>query len=325
MSWQSDLSWKKAKQRASVITKIRTFFYDRDVIEVETPLLSQGTVTDAYLDAFETKFKYLSDSHITHAKKYYLQTSPEFSMKRLLASGYQSIYQICKAFRHEESGNNHNPEFTMLEWYRLGFDYYQLMDEVADLLEYILGCAKPEKLSYQQVFLQHLMIDPLDTSVANIKAVLNQKNIIGDWIENETDLDILLQVAFSECIESSIGRDSPCFIYNFPKSQASLAKISPDDPRSAERFECYYRGVELANGFSELTDVKEQIERFEEDNKKRLLLGKEIKPIDQNFIAALSYGLPQCAGVALGIDRLLMLTMKENSIHATLTFSIDNA
>jgi len=325
MSWQPNLNWKKAKQRAKVLSQIRLFFGERDIIEVETPLLSQGTVTDVHLDGFTTEYKYLSDSSLEESNKYYLQTSPEFAMKRLISSGYQSIYQICKAFRHEESGSNHNPEFTMVEWYRVGFNHFQLMDEVFDLLEGTLKCQKPEKLSYQEVFKEHLQIDPLETSLAELKMLLSQKNITGDWLECEDDLDILLQVLFTECIEPLLGQYSPCFIYNFPISQASLARASSDDPRVSERFECYYLGVELANGFNELTDAEEQLSRFEQDNEQRIRLGKEAKPIDKNFINALSYGLPQCAGVALGIDRLLMLAMKEKSIHSTLSFSIKNA
>jgi len=325
MGWQANLSWGDAKKRASILAIIRSFFSDRDVIEVETPLLCHGTVTDVYLDAFTTEFNYLHDSHCNVPTTLHLQTSPEFAMKRLLASGFGCCYQICKAFRHEESGRIHNPEFTMLEWYRINFSHYQLMDEVAELLRAVLKCKVPEKLSYQQVFKKYLNVDPLETNLLEMKKVLDKNNIQGSWIEKEEDIDILLQVAFSECIEPSIGIDLPCFIYHFPKSQASLARLSSADVRVAERFECYYKGVELANGFNELTDVNEQLLRFKEDNKKRLLLNKQSRPIDKHFIAALTHGLPQCSGVALGVDRLIMLAMQKEAIDSTIAFTIENS
>jgi len=325
MSWQANLNWEEAKKRARILAMIRAFFSERDVIEVETPLLCHSTVTDVYLDAFTTEFNYSSDSHCNDSTTLYLQTSPEFAMKRLLASGFGCCYQICKAFRHEESGRIHNPEFTMLEWYRIGFSHYQLMDEVAELLCAVLTCRASDKLSYQQVFQKYLNIDPLETNLLEMKKVLNKNSVQGSWIEKEEDIDILLQVAFSECIESFIGNDSPCFVYDFPKSQASLARLSIKDERVAERFECYYKGVELANGFNELTDSKEQLLRFKADNEKRLLLNKLERPIDKNFIAALTHGLPQCSGVALGIDRLIMLAMEKETIHSTITFTRENS
>ena len=325
MNWKANLNWAEAKERACILTNIRTFFSERDVIEVETPLLSHGTVTDVHLETFTTEFNYSQDSHCSESESLYLQTSPEFAMKRLLASGFGSCYQICKAFRHEYSGRNHNPEFTLLEWYRIGFTHYDLMDEVTDLLQAVLSCKEPDKLTYQTVFLKYLNIDPLETNLSAMKRALETSNVQGAWIEQEQDIDILLQVAFTECIEPVIGNNSPCFIYDFPKSQASLSQISKNDPRVAERFECYYQGVELANGFNELTDAKEQMQRFSEDNAKRQLLNKTVKPIDQNFISALTDGIPQCSGVALGIDRLLMLALKKESIHSTMTFSIENA
>jgi elongation factor P--(R)-beta-lysine ligase len=324
MTWQSNLSWEAAIQRANVLRKIREFFYERDIVEVETPLLCHGTVTDVYLDSFSCQYDYML-SDLAKQKEFFLQTSPEFAMKRLLASGYQSIYQICKAFRHEEHGKHHNPEFSILEWYRTDFDHFNLMDEVADLLSLTLGCAKAEKMTYQEAFKTFLKIDPLSCSSALLKNTLAEQGVSGDWITKENDIDVLLQVIFSECIENQLGTEVPCFIYNYPSSQSSLAKISMHDPRVAERFECYYKGVELANGFHELTDVAEQKSRFEADNFKRQSINKKQKPLDHLFLAALENGLPACAGVAVGIDRLLMLALGKPDVASTMTFNITNA
>ncbi len=324
MSWQASMSWQNAQKRAQILQQIRQFFADRHVVEVETPALSVGTVTDVHLDALECRYNFLHQSAEQDADILYLQTSPEFHMKRLLASGYGCIYQIAKAFRHEASGRFHNPEFTMLEWYRLGFDHFALMDEVAALLMCILGCEKAEQYTYQQLFLTELAIDPLTTTKEELIAVIKRHDKMSDWLAQE-DIDTLLQFIFSELIEDKIGQQQPCFVYNFPASQASLAKICPDDARVAQRFECYFKGIELANGFHELTDATQQISRFNQDNKLRDIIGKPQKNIDQHFINALSAGLPECSGVALGIDRLVMLALDIREIKDTISFTIENA
>ena len=325
MSWQSSLSWENAKSRSEIIQKIRKFFAEKNVVEVETPLLSNSTITDVYLDAFTSRYSFLSNSSSDNCCEMYLQTSPEFAMKRLLASGYGSIFQICKAFRHEEHGKHHNPEFTMLEWYRLGYDHFELMDEVSQLLIMILNCQQPIQISYQDVFLEHVAIDPLETSKTELLTVIKNHNKLESWLVEECDNDILLQFIFSEIIEVNIGLTTPCFIYNFPSSQASLAKISVKDDRVAERFECYFHGLELVNGFHELTDAKLQLSRFNRDNKTRIAKGLPSKVIDNNFIQALSHGLPQCSGVALGIDRLVMLAVNVTHINQVISFNIEDA
>jgi lysyl-tRNA synthetase class 2 len=323
--WSTTISWNDAKTRASLITKIRSFFKQRNVIEVETSALSLGTVTDPFLEAFASKYNFLQTSHKNQETTYYLQTSPEFHMKRLLASGFGCIYQICKAFRHEDSGNNHNPEFTMLEWYRLGFNQHELMDELDKLLSLILDTLQGEKISYQDLFLQHISVDPLTASFEELYAVVKLHNKEADWLYKTNDIDLLLQFIFSEIIESCIGLNVPCFVYNFPIAQASLARVCTNDIRVAQRFECYYKGVELANGFDELTDVGVQVTRFQQDNKKRKKLGLCDRQIDENFISALKSGLPQCSGVAVGVDRLMMLALKKKSIAEVITFPIDRA
>lgn len=320
MTWQSDLSWENAKARAKIFSEIRSFFAERDVIEVDTPLLSQGTITDLHLDAFASSYKHLSEE-----VDLFLQTSPEFAMKRLLASGYQSIYQLCKAFRDEPYGHHHNPEFTMLEWYRIRFDHFDLMKEVDDLLIAVLGCDKADSMSYQDAFIKHTGIDPLETNISDLKSFLAAKSKLDDWLLETTNLDTLLQFIFAEFVETNIGKDKPCFIYHFPASQASLAKISSRDSRVAERFECYFQGLELANGFHELTNAEEQFERFQKDNELRRNEGLVEKPIDVRFISALKFGLPDCAGVALGVDRLIMLALNKRDIDQVLTFNIIKA
>ncbi|WP_286234602.1 elongation factor P--(R)-beta-lysine ligase [Thalassotalea sediminis] len=318
--FQPGLSWRDAKKRAEILHEIRNFFYQKGVVEVDTPMLSQGTVTDKYLEAFETQSRANSSNQV-----YYLQTSPEFALKRLLASGYQDIYQLGKAFRDEEQGRYHNPEFTMLEWYRLGFDHFSLMDEVSQLLTLTLNCEPADTISYQQLFINELDLDPLTADVCELKLALSDNGILGDWIANETDRDILLQVLFSECLEEKIGQIRPCTVYHFPSSQASLAKVSADNSLVAERFEVYFKGIELANGFHELTNAKEQRRRFEQDNEYRLQMGKTKKPIDERFISALAHGLPPCSGVALGIDRLIMLALELHSIDQSMCFTVDRA
>lgn len=322
MSWQPTLTWEYAQKRSQILKKIRQFFEERKVVEVETPALSQGTVTDVHLEGISCRYNFLSDSSADNAATLYLQTSPEFHMKRLLASGYGCIFQIAKAFRHEGAGRFHNPEFTLLEWYRLGFDHFQLMDEVSELLKNILACNEPTKITYQQLFIKYLSIDPLVVSRAELLTLIDYHGKLSDWLCKEPDNDILLQFIFTEIIEPQIGYDAPCFVYNFPSSQASLANICSEDDRVAERFECYFKGIELLNGFNELTNAEEQIKRFQEDNDKRKLLSLPEKPIDKNFIEALSKGLPKCAGVALGIDRLIMLAVKAEYIEEVISFPI---
>jgi len=325
MTWQSTMTWQNAQKRAKTLQQIRQFFAERNVVEVETPALSQGTVTDVYLDAISCKYDFLADSPSGHSTELFLQTSPEFHMKRLLASGYGCIYSIAKAFRHEEAGRCHNPEFTMLEWYRIGFDQFELMSEVAELLHAVLAGNKAVFSSYQDIFIKTVSVDPLTASFDELVEVLTKYGKADDWLIEMNEADLLLQFIFTEIIEPTIGLSEPQFIYDFPIAQASLAKRSIDDPRVAQRFECYYRGIELVNGFNELTDATEQVARFEQDNAKRVSQGLAVKPIDENFIAALNHGLPQCSGVALGIDRLVMLAIDSDHISEVQSFSIDRA
>lgn len=319
-SWKPSANIETLKLRAQLLQAIRAFFTSRNIIEVETPSLSQAAATDIHLHSFQTQFK---GPGFAKGLALYLMTSPEFHMKRLLAAGSGAIYQISKSFRNEEAGRFHNPEFTMLEWYRPGFDHHQLMDEVENLLFTLLSSEKPIRMTYQEAFKNYLSLCPLTASLADLKAKAKMLGLF-DITVNETDKDTLLQLLFSTGIEPKIGQQAPCFIYHFPASQAALAKVC-DDKRVAARFEVYFKGIELANGFYELDDPKEQLTRFEMDNQKRLTMQLEPQPIDINLIHALENGLPDCAGVALGIDRLVMLALNKTHIEEVIAFTIKNA
>lgn len=319
--WQPSASIAKLQQRALLLASIRQFFAERQVLEVETPAISHATVTDVHLHTFQTDFigpGYADGSHL------YLMTSPEFHMKRLLAAGSGCIYQIGKAFRNEENGRYHNPEFTMLEWYRVGFDHHDLMAEMDALLQQVLQCEAAEKMTYQNAFLQVLGVCPLEASMPQLKVVANELGL-SDIAEPEEDRDTLLQLLFSVGVENKIGLQVPAIVYDFPASQAALARINKQDPRVADRFEVYFKGIELANGFHELDDAKEQLARFEADNQKRVEMGLSPQPIDHHLIAALEAGLPACAGVALGIDRLIMLALNCDHIDDVTAFPFPKA
>ncbi|MGR2768592.1 MULTISPECIES: elongation factor P--(R)-beta-lysine ligase [Photobacterium] len=319
--WQPTASLPQLKQRAAILAQIRAFFAARDVLEVDTPAMSQATVTDIHLHTFQTQFV---GPGFANGQQLYLMTSPEFHMKRLLAAGSGPIYQICKSFRNEESGRYHNPEFTMLEWYRPGFDHHTLMDEMDDLLQMVLQCGAAERMTYQQAFLTVLGVCPLTAEMDALKAVAATLGL-ADIAEPEDDRDTLLQLLFSVGVEAKIGQQAPAFVYDFPASQAALAQISPADERVAERFEVYFKGIELANGFHELADGDEQLARFEADNRKRLEMGLAPQPIDLHLVNALRAGFPDCAGVALGIDRLIMLALGQDHIDRVTAFPIEIA
>lgn len=319
--WQPSAPHASRIARANLLKTIRAFFDARNVLEVETPLLSHGTVTDEHLDAFETQFNYGVQGK---RQTLYLQTSPEYAMKRLLCAQSGAIYQICKAFRHEGEGRWHNPEFTLLEWYRPGFDHHALMNEVDELLIQTLQTEPGEKISYQDVFMDVLNIDPLSAKEDDLVTHMSRCNInIAN--PQQLDRDSKLQLLFSFVIEPVIGQSRPCFIYGFPASQASLATLNQDDNRIADRFEVYYKGAELANGFHELSSPEEQRARFIRDNEKRKQALRPTKPIDERFLSALKAGLPACSGVALGVDRLLMLKMHANHIQDVINFPVSRA
>lgn len=321
IDWQPSAELDTLRARAEITQRIRKFFYDRQVLEVETPVMSQSTVTDIHLHTFKSHFV---GPEYSHGQDVYLMTSPEFHMKRLLAAGSGSIYQISKVFRNEESGQHHNPEFSMLEWYRVGFNHHDLMDEMAELLIGVLQCEQPDRMTYQHAFEQYTGLCPLEAELSQLKKlVVAHSN--GGYGADEEDRDTLLQYLFSFVVEPNIGQQRPVFIYDFPASQAALAKINCHDSRVAERFEVYYQGIELANGFHELDNAQEQRQRFLADNEKRAAMGLIKQPIDEHFLSSLAAGLPACAGVALGVDRLMMMALKKTHIAEVLAFAFPRA
>ena len=269
---------ERLRLRAQTLGAIRAFFAARDVVEVQTPVLAPATVTDPDVES------------IAVPGYGFLQTSPEYQMKRLLSAGAPSIYQLGPVFRHEERGRLHNPEFTMLEWYRLGFDDQQLMQEVAELVALVLGPGAVQTVTYHQ--------------------------LVGDLWDRGNVQRSELDLRFAEaCERLQPGR---FFVVDYPADQAALARLRPDNPSVAARFELVIDGVEVANGYWELLDPTEHERRFAADRTRRAALGRmDVEP-DQSFLAALRSGLPNCAGVALGVDRLLMLAQNADRLDEVL-------
>lgn len=319
IEWKPTASIQNLIKRSQIMAEIRQFFKDRGVLEVETPALSEFSVTDVHLSTFSTQFL---SPFASEAKTLHLMTSPEYHMKRLLAAGSGSIFQLCRVFRNEEAGKRHNPEFTMLEWYRPHFDMYRLINEVDDLLQQILDCEPAESYSYQFVFQTYVGLDPLSATRAQL---VEKARKHGFPCEDDENRDTLLQFLFSEIVEANIGKERPTAVYHFPSSQAALAQISSEDHRVAERFEVYYKGLELANGFHELSDAKEQMRRFEQDNVQRAQMGLPAQQLDTRFLAALKAGIPNCSGVALGVDRLMMIAMNAEKIDEVMAFGVESA
>jgi len=305
--------------RAETLANIRAFFAEHEVMEVETPLLASAPVTDLHLHALSCH--YLGPG-ADQGRELYLQTSPEFAMKRLLAAGSGPIYQICPAVRNGEAGRRHNPEFTILEWYRPGWDHHRLMDEVDELLAAILGCGSAERLSYASTFERYAGFEVFDETDEALRLRVQE---LGVCDVESLLRDDLLDLVLTHVIEPRLGHCQPTFIHDYPASQASLARVRNEDPPLAERFEVFAEAIELANGYHELVEPKEQKRRFETDIKMRERQGLPTVPIDERLLAALEHGLPDCSGVALGVDRLIMLAAGTRNIADVLTFPIDRA
>lgn len=321
MNWQPSATLSHLTKRAALVSKMRAFFADRQVMEVDTPLMCHTSVTDPMIESIPVLYRALSQ-HEREATRYYLQTSPEYAMKRLLAAGSGSIYQLSKAFRQGEVGRHHNPEFSMLEWYRVGFDHHALMDEVDALLRCLLDVSVSERVSYADAFFQYVGINPHKTTLQECKVRASHLQLeLGFDVMN---VDDWLHVFMSHCIEPQLGRHRPCFVYDFPISLAALSRIVPaTDDRLypvAARFEVYYKGIELANGFHELCDANEQRSRFVANMAMREQLGLAALPLDEYFLGALAHGLPDCSGVALGFDRLVMLALGHDTLQSVLSF-----
>ncbi|WP_101758924.1 EF-P lysine aminoacylase EpmA [Oceanicoccus sp. KOV_DT_Chl] len=317
--WRPSASMANLHQRAALLAQVRLFFAERKVLEVETPLLAQYSVTDPYMDVVT------AENPLAAGANYFLQTSPEYAMKRLLAVGSGPIYQISKAFRKGELGSRHNPEFSMLEWYRPGFDEVQLMEEVADLLKAVLNISAPcQYLTYRDAFQQQLGFDPHLISCDDLQTLARAQLDIQMQSEHKDDW---LNLLMAEIIEPNLDATVPVFITDYPASQAALAKTAKDarGVLVAKRFELYFQGMELANGYCELTNAEEQQQRFQRDQQLRAVLGREPREIDRYLLAAVAQGLPACAGVALGFDRLLMLVAGATSIKDVISFTADRA
>jgi len=318
--WRPRAGLATLRARAELLAEIRRFFADRDCLEVETPALSAAASTDPALSSFMLAY---SGPAAPADGRLFLHTSPELAMKRLLAAGVGDIYQIARVFRDGEAGRWHNPEFTLLEWYRLGLDHWRLMDEVEALVGGLMPGAPPyARVSYSELFERHLAIDPLAAGHNELERIARAHGITpvggldaGGW------RDLL----FSHVIEPALRPAGGVFVYGFPADQAALARLDPADPRVACRFELYLKGVELANGFYELSDAAEQRRRFDEDLAARQAQGLSQVPADRRFLAALASGLPDCSGVALGVDRLLMLMTGARHIEEVLAFPVSNA
>jgi len=317
-SWQPQASLDVIRLRARVYQTIRDFFKQRKVLEVDTPCLASATSTDVHIESFVTQF------HGPHSNElqqtYYLGTSPEFFMKRLLAAGSGSIYQLCHAFRQSEFGTQHNPEFTMLEWYRVDMGYRVLMEEVAQLVQLLLkqDLKGIEYLTYQQAFMQILQINPLTATASELKQCAEKFGFYVDDVIQ--DKDLYLDFLMSHKVQPRLGIGCLTFIYEYPASQCALARLAPGNEQVAERFELFFNGVELANGFQELTDAEEQLVRFKRELKIREKQGSAGFSYDQNLIAALRAGLPECSGVAMGIDRLIQIMSGQKNLGDILAF-----
>jgi elongation factor P--(R)-beta-lysine ligase len=309
--WRPTASVETLRLRARLLGVIREFFAARGVLEVETPVMAAAGASDVHIASLATTCQ--------AGGQLYLQTSPEFAMKRLLAAGSGPIYQVCRAFRDGELGRLHNPEFTLLEWYRPGFDHHQLVDELESLMSRVLGPAGPaRRLTYRDAFLEHAGIDAFE---ARTDALLTRAEGCGLQLAGDRPAtrDTLLDFLFSHTVQPALG-DGRVYVYDYPASQAALARVRASQPPVAERFELFVNGIEIANGYHELADADEQRQRFAADGRARKRLGLAQMPVDERLLAALTHGLPDCAGVAVGLDRLFMIAAGKRSIDAVIAF-----
>lgn len=312
--WQPSASIETLHRRAALMQQIRHFFNTRGYLEVETPIMAQFGISDVYLSNIKASFR---------EQLFNLQTSPEYHMKRLLASGSGPIFQIARVFRDDELGRWHNPEFTLLEWYQLNVSHHDLMDEIDIFLQTLLHTPPIIRKTYQQAFLEICGFDPLNITIPELKTYLTQVDLDNILPSDETCRDQYLFLLMSHVVEPNLGKlAEPVALYNFPASQASLAIINGN---VAERFEVYFRGVELANGFHELTDAGLQRKRFNQDNHIRSMRNLPLCSPDEYLLQALEKGIPACSGVALGIDRLIALALNQSSIAATMSFDFSRS
>ncbi len=313
------------KRRAEVVRTLRRFFDERKFFEVETPILSHDIVVDRYLHPVAVAKKALTGAANDRDEKLWMQTSPEFGMKRIVAAGAVAIYQIGKCFRRSESGPRHNPEFTMLEWYRIGDDMHSAMGLLGELVEKVLSKPKTQFVSYRDVFKQHANVDPFTCAVQDLRAVATEANVELEMPADEQHRDDWLNLILSTLVEPHLGVGRPLIVYDWPASQAALAIVREGDPPMAERFELYVEGIELANGYHELLDAEELSRRNSINNQKRVKDGAPLLPEESRLLDAMRGEMPEYSGVALGVDRLVMLATGASTINEVLTFPIDRA
>ena len=309
-------TWATLQQRAAILRRLREFFHGRKFVEVETPLLSEDTVVDRHLEPWPVA------SPSGGASRSWLQTSPEFGMKRLLCAGADRIYQVTRAFRVGERGRLHNPEFTIVEWYRRGDDMAAGMRFLGELATELLNAAPAVEMSYEAAFEKFVGINPHRAAVDELQACARDHGIVSAGSDKDDWLNLLL----TELVEPQLGQDQPLILYDYPATQAALARIRDEDPPVAERFELYFRGIELANGYHELCDPAALRHRNEHTNVLRTKDGKEPLPVESRMLEAMENpGLPACSGVALGFDRLVMLALEANSLDEVMPFPIERA
>jgi len=308
--------------RARLYALVREFMHERGVLEVETPILSEAGNTDANIESFRLEFDGHRDAG---ARTRWLRTSPEFPLKRLLAAGIGDCYELGRVFRNGEAGRRHNPEFTMLEWYRVGWDHHRLMDETAELVQAALGLvgrrASVRETSYRMLYQDLFGFDPHDAPIDALREPLQIFDIPPEGLTRDDWLDLLM----THLVQPTLTENRILLVHGYPATQAALARLSADAVPVAERFELYLGPLELANGYHELRDAREQGARFAADNARRAARGAVQPPPDARLLDALGHGLPSCAGVAMGMDRLMMCLLGTERIDEVLAFPFPRA
>ena len=324
--WQPSASLETLQVRARLLKDIRHYFEVHSVMEVETPMLSSAATVDVFIESFQVSYE---PSGGGERKPCYLHTSPEFAMKRLLAAGSGDIYSLAKVFRNGEAGGRHNPEFTLLEYYRLGMDQQSLMNDITALLSSVSSFREMKRVSYGEVFQEYADINPHSATQQELMQLV-QTHV--DPLLCGLDRNDCLDLLFTALIEPNLGKDdndalNGVYVYDYPASMSALSKVTVDNSGNtvAGRFELFIKGVEVANGYHELTDAQEQRARFEQEQDKRRDKGFCVYPYDQNLVQALDNGMPDCAGVAIGIDRLLMLMLGKSKIADVIAFDFNRA
>lgn len=323
--WRPTASLDAMRLRARLYATVRAFFAERDVLEVETPVLSVAGTTDPNIESFTLEFSGRTDGA---PRARWLRTSPEFALKRLLAAGIGDCYELGRVFRNGEAGGRHNPEFTMLEWYRIGWDHHRLIDETVAIVQAALALvgrkANATTTTFRDLYRERLGLDPFTADEAQLRAALGDVEIDPAGLNRDDWLDLLM----THRLQPGFDRDGILVIRDYPASQSALAKIRAgqgDEPAVAERFELYLGALELANGYHELTDADEQRARFLRDHATRAMRGVAQPPLDEGLLAAMAFGLPACAGVALGVERLLMAMADTHRIANVMAFDFSRS